>query len=230
MTGHRSTGGVRRRWPTHRPPAAVSRRSHGQEFRRGPQLVRTVADDYTGTGVDSPDDKGPTVISTLKVLNHLGDDVDAAAGETVNFENMKGSDALGEHQAAVILGSPHFGDAVPEKWALFAGESAERGEGRGEDLNYGSDVANEYLRYMREDHVMQAVLRAGRNDQDTYDYAHTARMNDELYNRRWLSETCFSVVKRSHGPTVRAQTWYREFRECVLLFAIYNVERASSAL
>ncbi len=35
-----------------------------------------------------------------------------------------------------------------------------------------------------------------------------------------MTETYFSVVKRSHGATVRAQTWYREFRECVLKFAI----------
>jgi IS5 family transposase len=63
-----------------------------------------------------------------------------------------------------------------------------------------------------------------------YDHAHNARLDEELYNMRWMTETCFSVVKRSHGATVRAQTWYREFRECVLMFAIYNVERASKAL
>jgi IS5 family transposase len=63
-----------------------------------------------------------------------------------------------------------------------------------------------------------------------YDYAHNARLDESLYNKRWMTETCFSVVKRSHGATVRAQVWYREFRECVLKFAIYNIERACSAL
>jgi len=55
-------------------------------------------------------------------------------------------------------------------------------------------------------------------------------MDDDPYNSRRLSETCLSVVKRSHGATVRAQTWCREFRERVLTFAIYNVERTPSAL
>ena len=63
-----------------------------------------------------------------------------------------------------------------------------------------------------------------------YDYAHNARLDDSLYNKRWMAETCFSVVKRSHGATVRAQAWYREFRECVLKFVIYNIERTCSAL
>jgi hypothetical protein len=63
-----------------------------------------------------------------------------------------------------------------------------------------------------------------------YDHAHNARPDDGLYNMWWMTEMCFSVVKRSHGATVRAQSWYREFRESVLMFAIYNVERASRAL
>jgi IS5 family transposase len=46
-----------------------------------------------------------------------------------------------------------------------------------------------------------------------YDYAHNARLDDSLYNKRWIAETCFSVVKRSHGRAVRAQAWYREFRD-----------------
>jgi IS5 family transposase len=37
------------------------------------------------------------------------------------------------------------------------------------------------------------------------DHAHNARMDDDLSNRRWTSETCFSVMKRSQGATVRAQ-------------------------
>jgi len=63
-----------------------------------------------------------------------------------------------------------------------------------------------------------------------YDYAYNARLEDSLYNKRWMTETYFSVVKRPHSATVRTQAWYREFRECVLKFAVYNIERATSAL
>jgi hypothetical protein len=171
--GHRVVQTTDRPLPYHGDPT-------GKNFGEDLELVRTVADEYTGAGADTIDDKGPAVISTKKVLDHLGDGVEDPAGETVNYENMKGSDALGDHQAAVILGSQHYGDAEPEKWALIAGESAERGEGKGEDLDYGSDVANAFLRYMREDHVMQAVLRAGRNDEDTVVFAHTSALRADL--------------------------------------------------
>ncbi len=63
-----------------------------------------------------------------------------------------------------------------------------------------------------------------------YDHAHNARINDTLYNQRWLVETPYSTTKRSHGGAERAQTWYREFRECILMFAVATLERICSAL
>ena len=117
----------------------------GKNFQEDLEIVETAAEEYTGGGGGALDEKGPAVISTKKVLNYLGDDIDQHAGATVNYENMKGSDDLGEHQVLVALGSQHYGDAVPEKWALVAGESAGRGDTRGETLDYGSEVANAYL-------------------------------------------------------------------------------------
>jgi len=152
----------------------------GKNFGEDLELVKTVAEEYTGTGPGAIDDKNPAVISTKKVVDHLEEDLDAHADAVVNYENMKGSDALGDHQVAAILGSCHFSDTEPEKWALLAGESAGRGDTRGDTLDYGSDVANAYLRNMREDHTMQAILRAGRNDDDTVIFAHTAALRDDL--------------------------------------------------
>ncbi|MFP9193714.1 IS5/IS1182 family transposase, partial [Natrialbaceae archaeon A-CW1-1] len=39
-------------------------------------------------------------------------------------------------------------------------------------------------------------------------------------------ETVFSVIKRTLGDAVRARFWYREFREIVLMCAVYNTKRA----
>ena len=50
------------------------------------------------------------------------------------------------------------------------------------------------------------------------------------YTQRWMAETSYSSVKRSLGDAVRAQYWYREFREVVLMFAIHNIERLSESL
>jgi IS5 family transposase len=58
------------------------------------------------------------------------------------------------------------------------------------------------------------------------DLAHNAKLDDERYGQRWMCETVFSVIKRSLGFAVRARTWYRQFRETMLTFAVYNVKRS----
>ena len=59
----------------------------------------------------------------------------------------------------------------------------------------------------------------------SYDHAHNARINDDLYNQRSMTETANSSVKRSYGSAVRAREWYREFREIALMCVIYNIKR-----
>jgi len=58
------------------------------------------------------------------------------------------------------------------------------------------------------------------------DCAHNARIDEPLYGQRALSETVFSTIKRTLGHAVRARAWYREFREIVLMCAVYNIKRA----
>jgi len=58
-----------------------------------------------------------------------------------------------------------------------------------------------------------------------YDYAHNARINDDLYNQRSMTETANSAVKRSYGSAVRAREWYREFREIALMCFVYNIKQ-----
>lgn len=40
-----------------------------------------------------------------------------------------------------------------------------------------------------------------------------------------MSET---AVKRSLGVALRARTWYREFREIVLMCSVYNIKKAAN--
>ncbi|GAB7019397.1 hypothetical protein JCM18750_22580 [Halostagnicola bangensis] len=58
------------------------------------------------------------------------------------------------------------------------------------------------------------------------DHAHNARIDEALYGQRALSETVFSVIKRTLGDAVRARRWYREFREIVLMCVVYNIKRS----
>jgi len=55
--------------------------------------------------------------------------------------------------------------------------------------------------------------------------AANARMNNDDYHRRSLSETTFSVMKRKYGDTVTSRTWFRQFREMILTAAVYNIDR-----
>ena len=59
-----------------------------------------------------------------------------------------------------------------------------------------------------------------------YDHAHDARIDDDRYNQRSMTETVNSAVKRSLGFAVRARAWYREFREIALMCVVYNIRRA----
>ncbi len=56
--------------------------------------------------------------------------------------------------------------------------------------------------------------------------AHNARIDEALYGQRALPETVFSVIKRTLGDAVHARSWYREFREIVLMCGIYNIKHA----
>ena len=58
------------------------------------------------------------------------------------------------------------------------------------------------------------------------DHAHNARMNSDDYNKRWMSETVFSSIKRTLGAAVRARSWYLEFREMLLKATVYNLRRS----
>lgn len=61
------------------------------------------------------------------------------------------------------------------------------------------------------------------------DRAHNARLDDDLYAQRSQVETVFSVLKRRFGKTVRARTWFGQFREMLCRCVAYNVDRALNA-
>ncbi|SEP02518.1 Transposase DDE domain-containing protein [Halogranum amylolyticum] len=58
-----------------------------------------------------------------------------------------------------------------------------------------------------------------------YDHAHNARIDEQRYNQRSMTETVNSAVKRSLGFAVRARSWFREFREIALMCEVYNIKR-----
>jgi len=75
--------------------------------------------------------------------------------------------------------------------------------------------------------VESLVLRRGSSPETV---GHNALIREAGYSQRWMAETSYSTVKRSLGSAVRARTWYREFREIVLKFAVSNIEQLCEPL
>jgi IS5 family transposase len=57
------------------------------------------------------------------------------------------------------------------------------------------------------------------------DHAHNVRVDEARYRQRAMAEAVFSTIKRTLGDTVRARTWYGEFRELVLMCVVHNIKQ-----
>jgi hypothetical protein len=96
---------------------------------------------------------------------------------TAYYGNVLGSNAFKDKRLGVVVGSNHFGDGYIEKWAAYAGEVAERGDGKGSDLSYGS-FGDKVLTHMREHETFQAAMRFGRDGNGAVVYVHTNTLPD----------------------------------------------------
>lgn len=56
--------------------------------------------------------------------------------------------------------------------------------------------------------------------------AHNACQDDATYHRRSIVEAVFFALKQRYGHTLRARTWFGQFRELVLKAGVRNVELA----
>ncbi|MFW6382417.1 MAG: hypothetical protein ACOCZD_00070 [Haloferacaceae archaeon] len=153
-------------------------------------LLQRLAEEYAG--IDAPRERGaeptrvgrPAAITTKGVREVLESDdrLDDAVAAWDNYGNVKGSNDLGDHRLAAVLGCQHYGDDAVERFAALAGEEVDtdRRSGRGAGLDYGSDVANAYLSHMTEDQTTQAILRFARGDSGATVVARTSALRDDL--------------------------------------------------
>ncbi|WP_423999364.1 winged helix-turn-helix domain-containing protein [Haloarcula salina] len=125
----------------------------------------------------------PGVITSkrgLKQYESYG--LESLASETENYGNLKGSNAFGTTRLGIILGNPHPGDDLIEKWSALAGHSAERREGtEGKATDYGF-FGNCVMKALVQNEVLQAVMRFGREEQNGEKgatvYVHTSALPD----------------------------------------------------
>ncbi|MEA5408339.1 IS5 family transposase [Haloarculaceae archaeon H-GB2-1] len=60
------------------------------------------------------------------------------------------------------------------------------------------------------------------------DMAHNARHDEDVYHQRSVVEAIFFALKHRFDETLRARTWFGQFRELVLKAAVRNIEQAVS--
>jgi IS5 family transposase len=58
------------------------------------------------------------------------------------------------------------------------------------------------------------------------DVAYNARIDDDTYHRRSVVESVFASLRRRFDDTIRARTWFGQFREIILKAAVKNIEDA----
>lgn len=58
------------------------------------------------------------------------------------------------------------------------------------------------------------------------DAAHNASTDDDTYHRRSVVESVFASLRWRFDDTLRARTWFGQFRELVLEAAVKNIEDA----
>lgn len=61
------------------------------------------------------------------------------------------------------------------------------------------------------------------------DAAHNARIDDETYHQRSIAESIFFALRKRFGSTLKARTWFGQFRELVLKAAVRNIEQSLRA-
>jgi len=159
----------------------------GKDLDADVALLEEIADQYSGVyTADERDGESVTVgkpacITTKCVRSVLEDDdrLEDVVAAWDNYGNITGDNDLGEHTLGAVLGTQHYGDAAVEKMAALAGEEVAR-SGHGAALDYGSSIANTYLKHMREDQLMQAILRFTRGDSGAVVFAHTSALRRDL--------------------------------------------------
>src|SRR5699024_7538402 len=155
----------------------------GKNFDGDVALTEEVAKEYAATQLRRDTvtaTSKPGVITTKKVRKEIKDRIEDDVAAVDHYGNITGSNALGALNLGIVLGCRHFGDAVVEKWAAFAGETIAEHTDYGADLDYASETANTFLKHMREEQTLQAILRFGRDKEGAVVFAHTSALAESL--------------------------------------------------
>jgi len=135
--------------------------------------VNTESDAALLEAVTDEHGQKPALITTVTAKEEYADaGVLDLVGDTKHYGNVLGSNEFDDTRLGAVIGSNHYGDGYIKKWGAYAGETVERGDGKGTDLSYGG-FGDDVLTHMREHDTLQAAMRFGRDGNGAVVYVHT---------------------------------------------------------
>lgn len=168
--------------------------------------------------ISKREEQTPDLITTKSALHHYDSSkLSEVVSNTAYFGDFKGSNEFANTRLGAVFGSPHYGDEYIQRWAALADESVERVDGtKGMGQDFG-ELGNSILRGMRENEVLQAIMRFGRDGNGTRVYVNSAAIPN------WVEPTidipeihCWQSSKEGMKQVINAlrnrEDW--PYREC----------------
>lgn len=147
--------------------------------------------------IDRRHERTPSLISSKRAIEQYGrEGLSEIITQSEHYGDLKGSNTFATERVGVVIGNPHPGDEVIERWSALAGRSAYRREEdgmalRGDRTDYGS-FGNTVFRTLVHDEVLQAAMRFGReevgDERGATVYLHTAALPEWLPAERRIPE------------------------------------------
>jgi IS5 family transposase len=79
-----------------------------------------------------------------------------------------------------------------------------------------------FIRDLLREHDVRPLIK--HREFSSIQQAHNARMADDLYNRRQISEAVFRVLGQRYSSSLSSRSWYRQFREITIKAAVKNID------
>lgn len=145
-------------------PDKPSKQIHGQNKAAVKDILafKWMIDSYEGT-------EAPAIISTKAAIEaYEREEPLCAFSRHEHYNNLIGTNAFAECRFGIVAGCNYPGDEVVKMWAALCGrgvepETNDKGERlSGRNLNFG-EFGNRILHAVRENDVLQAVMRFGRS-------------------------------------------------------------------
>lgn len=147
--------------------------------------------------------KSPALISSQQAITAYKENggLDPIA-EPDYYGDFIGTNGLGCFDVGIVAGSNERGNIPIQQWSALAGESVEMNDEKGMERSYG-EFGDQFLHGMREQQVLQAIMRFSRGEQGTTGatvYVHTAAIPE------WVPVTTdIPSIRMSDGGDVNGR-------------------------